>query len=69
MANMAIEVRVGTRPSDWTDGFQLYFSDGDMNSKMPHKALKELVFVAIETELKKRGMLLCSPWGPKERIK
>jgi hypothetical protein len=63
MANMAIEVRVGNDPSDWKAGFLLYFSDGEINSKMPPEALKELVSVAIETELEKRGMSLYDPFG------
>lgn len=56
MANIMIEVRVGNQQLKPTAGFRLYFSNGDMNSKMPPKYISELVSTAIEKELKYRNI-------------
>ena len=62
MANIVINVRIGSHPSDLKKGFQAYFSDGDINSKISSQDIYDLVTTAIEKELKFRKIDVYEPF-------
>jgi len=62
MANIVINVRIGSHPLDLKKGFQAYFSDGDINSKISSQDIYDLVTTAIEKELKFRKIDVYEPF-------
>ena len=56
MANIAIEVKVGSHPGEWKKGSKWHFSDGNNNSKIHPDTILEIVTAGIEKEFANRGM-------------
>lgn len=56
MANIAIEIKVGTIPGEWRKGLRWHISDGIENSKISPETLLEIITTGVEKEFANRGI-------------